>query len=387
MSVNLKSCLKEIDKLIKKFGKNKKLKLNTAKFKKIDKNNLIDCLNSTFVSTHGKKTLEFEKKISKILDNKKVISTINGTSALHTCLIALGVNEDHEVLLPSLNFIASPNCVKYLGATPHFVEVNEESLCVCPDKLEKYLVNICKIKNNACYNKKTGKKINVLIVTNIFGHLADYQNLRKVCNKFKIKILEDASESLGSFYKNRPAGTFGDLGVLSFNGNKIITTGGGGAIIINNNRYYKLIYSLVTIGKKNKKIFFDYERVGYNYRMPSLNASLGLSQLKSLKFKVKKNIELFKKYENFFSNSSNFTLFRQSKNCLSNYWLQAIILKKNSKYLRNKILKYTNKKNFETRPAWALCHKLKIFSDHEKMSLKITNRLHNQIINLPSNFN
>tara|TARA_Y100000768_G_C23944763_1_gene667002 strand:- start:170 stop:1333 length:1164 start_codon:yes stop_codon:yes gene_type:complete len=387
MNTYYKSCLLEIDNLIKKFKKKKNLKLNVAKFKNIDKKNLIDCLNSTFVSTHGKKTKEFEKKISKILNNKKVVSTVNGTSALHVCLAALGVNKDQEVLLPSLNYIASPNCVKYLGATPHFVEINENDLCVCPIKLEKYLSIICKFQNNISINKKTGKKIRVLIVTNIFGHLADYQRLRKVCNKFKIKIVEDASESLGSYYKNKPAGTIGDLGVLSFNGNKIITTGGGGAVIINNNKYYKSVYSLITIGKKNKKIFFDYDRVGYNYRMPSINAALGISQLKSLKTRVKKNINLFKKYKKFFSSSKYFRLLEQPKNCSSNYWLQAIILKKNDKNLRNKILNYTNKKNFETRPAWALCHKLKIFSDHKKMSLKITNRLHNQIINLPSNFN
>jgi perosamine synthetase len=387
MNTYYKSCLLEIDNLIKKFKKKKFLKLNVAKFKNIDKKNLIDCLNSTFVSTHGKKTKEFEKKISKILNNKKVVSTVNGTSALHVCLAALGVNKDQEVLLPSLNYIASPNCVKYLEATPHFVEINENDLCVCPIKLEKYLSIICKFQNNISINKKTGKKIRVLIVTNIFGHLADYQRLRKVCNKFKIKIVEDASESLGSYYKNKPAGTIGDLGVLSFNGNKIITTGGGGAVIINNNKYYKSVYSLITIGKKNKKIFFDYDRVGYNYRMPSINAALGISQLKSLKTRVKKNINLFKKYKKFFSSSKYFRLLEQPKNFSSNYWLQAIILKKNDKNLRNKILNYTNKKNFETRPAWALCHKLKIFSDHKKMSLKITNRLHNQIINLPSNFN
>ena len=387
MNTYYKSCLLEIDNLIKKFKKKKFLKLNVAKFKNNDKKNLIDCLNSTFVSTHGKKTKEFEKKISKILNNKKVVSTVNGTSALHVCLAALGVNKDQEVLLPSLNYIASPNCVKYLEATPHFVEINENDLCVCPIKLEKYLSIICKFQNNISINKKTGKKIRVLIVTNIFGHLADYQRLRKVCNKFKIKIVEDASESLGSYYKNKPAGTIGDLGVLSFNGNKIITTGGGGAVIINNNKYYKSVYSLITIGKKNKKIFFDYDRVGYNYRMPSINAALGISQLKSLKTRVKKNINLFKKYKKFFSSSKYFRLLEQPKNCSSNYWLQAIILKKNDKNLRNKILNYTNKKNFETRPAWALCHKLKIFSDHKKMSLKITNRLHNQIINLPSNFN
>ena len=385
MNNSLKSSLSEIDDLIKKFKNQKKIQLNNAQFNNDDKKNIIECLNSSYVSTHGKKTKEFENKLSKILNNKKVISTINGTSALHTCLIALGVNEKDEVLLPSLNYIASPNCVKYLNATPHFVEINEKDLCVCPNKLEEYLKRICKIKNNICYNKKSGKTIKVLIVTNIFGHIADYQNLRKVCNKFKIKILEDASESLGSIYKNKPGGTFGDLGVLSFNGNKIITTGGGGAVVVNNTKYYKLIYSLITIGKKNKKILFDYERVGYNYRMPSLNAALGISQLKSLNTRIKKNIILFKKYEKFFSNSKNFILFKQPKNCVSNYWLQAIMLKSNNKNLRNKILKHTNERNFETRPAWALCHKLKIFSYHKKMALKITNEIHNRIINIPSN--
>ena len=386
MSAYHKGCLLEIDNLIKKFKKKKELRLNTAKFHNIDKQSLIDCLNSTFVSTHGKKTKEFEKKISKILNNKKIVSTINGTSALHVCLTVLGVNKNQEVLLPSLNYIASPNCVKYLGATPHFVEINENDLSVCPIKLEKYLSRICKFKNNLLINKKTGKQIRVLIVTNIFGHLADYLKLRKICNKFKIKIVEDASESLGSYYRNKPAGTLGDLGVLSFNGNKIITTGGGGAVIVNNKKYYRSVYSLITIGKKDKKIFFDYDRVGYNYRMPSLNAALGLSQLKFLKKRVKKNISLFQKYKKFFLNSKYFKLFEQPKNCSSNYWLQAIILKKNDINLRNKILNFTNKKKFETRPAWALCHKLKIFSNHQKMELKITNKLHNQIINLPSNF-
>ncbi len=333
MNNYFKSSISEIDDLIKKFKNKKKIKLNDAEFNSDDKKSIIECLNTSYVSTHGKKTKEFEKKLSKMLNNKKVISTINGTSAIHACLVALGVNKKHEVLLPSFNYIASPNCVKYLGATPHFVEINENDLCVCANKLEKYLIKICKVKNNTCYNKKSGKQIKVLIVTNIFGHIAEYQSLKKVCNKFKIKILEDASESLGSIYRNRPGGTFGDLGVLSFNGNKIITTGGGGAIVVNNAKYNKLIYSLITIGKKDKKILFDYDRVGYNYRMPSLNASLGISQLKSLKNRVKKNIILFKKYDKFFSNSKNFILFRQPKNCKSNYWLQAIMLKRNSQNL------------------------------------------------------
>ncbi len=385
MNNSFTSSISEIDDLIKKFKKQKKIKLNDAQFNNHDKKSIIDCLNTSYVSTHGQKTKEFEKKLSKILNNKKVISTINGTSALHASLVALGVRKKHEVLLPSFNYIASANCIKYIGATPHFVEINKKDLCVCADKLEKYLFRICKLKKNDCYNKKSGKLIKVLIVTNIFGHIADYQSLRKVCKKFKIKILEDASESLGSIYKNKPGGTFGDLSVLSFNGNKIITTGGGGAVVVNNTKYYKLIYSLITIGKKNKKILFDYERVGYNYRMPSLNAALGISQLDSLKSRIKNNIILFKRYEKFFSNSNNFILFKQPKNCTSNYWLQAIMLKRSSQNLRDKILNYTNKRNFETRPAWALCHKLKIFSNHKKMQLSITNKLHNQIINIPSN--
>lgn len=385
MNNSLKSSLSEIDDLIKKFKNQKKIKLNEAGFNNDDKKSVIDCLNTSYVSTHGQKTIEFEKKLSKYLNNKKVISTINGTSALHACLVALGVKKKHEVLLPSFNYIASANCIKYLGATPHFVEINKNDLCVCANKLEKYLVKTCKLKNNDCYNKKSGKIIKVIIVTNIFGHIADYQNLRKVCKKFKIKILEDASESLGSFYKNKPGGTFGDLGVLSFNGNKIITTGGGGAVVVNNTKYYKLVYSLITIGKKRNKILFDYERVGYNYRMPSLNAALGISQLNLLKNRVKKNNILFRKYEKFFSNSNNFEIFKQPKNCKSNYWLQAIMLKKSNQNIRDKILKYTNKRNFETRPAWALCHKLKIFSNHKKMILSVTNKLHNQIINIPSN--
>lgn len=385
MNNSLKSSLFEIDNLIKKFKNQKKIKLTEAEFNSHDKKSIIDCLNTSYVSTHGKKTKEFEQRLSKLLNNKKVISTINGTSALHVCLVALGVKEKDEVLLPSFNYIASANCIKYLGATPHFVDINEKDLCVCANKLEKYLIKTCKLKDNYCYNKESDRIIKVLIVTNIFGHIADYQSLRKVCKKFKIKILEDASESLGSFYKNKPGGTFGDLGVLSFNGNKIITTGGGGAVVVNNTKYYKTVYSLITIGKKSNKIFFEYERVGYNYRMPSLNAALGISQLNSLKNRVKKNVMLFKKYEKFFSYSNNFRLFKQPKNCKSNYWLQAIILKKSSQNLRDKILDYTNKRNFETRPAWVLCHKLKIFSNHKKMILSTSNKLHNQIINIPSN--
>ncbi len=381
MKNNFNSRLVEAIKLV---TKEKKSYLHEPYLDDSDVKEVKKCIKSSFVSSIGPQVKLFEKSISKVTKSKYVIATVNGTSAIHIALKLFDIKPTDEVLMPSLNFVSSANAVRYCFATPHFVEINKKNLSIDLIKLEKYLKKISFIKKNQCYNKKTKRRIKALVVVHLFGYSGNLNKITSLCKKFKLKLIEDAAEAFGSYFKKKHLGTFGDLGVLSFNGNKTLTTGGGGAILTSNFGLARKALSLITQSKIPHKWETKFSEIGYNYRLPGLNAALGLSQIKKFKKILKAKKILNRKYRNIFKNFKEFEFFTEPKDCRSNHWLNTIILKTNSINLRNKVLKKLNNSGIQARPCWKLLHKHKQFFDCPKMELKITESLEKKIINIPS---
>ena len=375
-----------IKKIFKDRRKDKRnLELHEPSFNKSETTILKNCIKKSEVSTAGNFTLDLENIIKKKLRCKNVIATNSGTSALHLALLALDIKKDDEVLMPSLNYIASANACLYIGATPHFVDVETKTLGVDVQKLDTYLKEITsKRKNKFCINKKTKRKIKAIICLHTFGHPCEVDKVKRLAKKYNLFLIEDAAEALGSYYKKKHVGTFGDIGILSFNGNKIITTGGGGAVISNNKSIAKKVFNLSTIYKKKHKWKYEYDSLGYNYRMPSLNAAIGIAQMKKLDYFIKKKRNLYKKYEKKISKIPYFELFKEPKNCKSNYWLQTIILRKKNLKFRSKIINQSHALGIKVRPVWRPLHKSKYLKDMPKMKLETTLNLENRLINLPS---
>lgn len=377
-------------KKLKKFLKKKNKQLHEPTFDSADIKSLNKCIKSTYVSTIGNEINKFENLLKKKTKSKYVIATVNGTSAIQLALKYYEINENDEVLLPSLNFISAANAILSCNASLNFVEVDKETMCVSPDKLETYLNKILVKKKNFFYNKFTNKRVKTLILLHIFGHAANMVELRKICSNFKINIIEDAAECLGSYYVNNKnkkthLGTISDIGILSFNGNKIITTGGGGAILTNKKKIYQYLVSIANHGKKKKsKTSFEYDYPGLNLLMPNLNASLGCSQFKKLDKFIKKKRLIFKKYSHLFKDEKDIKIFREQKHSYSNYWLQVMILSKNLKKYRNHIIKEFHSNEIQVRPAWKLLHKIKFLKNSQSSNLSITEDLWSRIITLPS---
>lgn len=353
----------------------------------IEKNDLLEvkkCLNSTFVSTHSNLINKFEKNISLFTKSKYSIATINATSGLHVALKAIDIKKNDEILLGDLNYIAAANSILYVGAIPHFIDINLNNLFIDVKKLEKYLDSTTIFKKGKLINKKTGRMIKAIIATHIFGKGGEIKELIKIAKKFRLKIIEDASEALGSYYKNKHLGTFGNIGVVSFNGNKIITTGGGGAILTNDKKLYKRCFELCTISRKNKNIWeYDYNRLGYNYRLPGLNASLGISQLKKIKKYLQIKNKIYNHYKKYFNKSSIF-LMKNQKDFDNNNWLNSLFIKESNLNLIKKIILIASKKKIMLRPVWKLMHKIKYLRQFPKMKLKNSIIAEKSIITLPS---
>lgn len=351
-----------------------------------DQKELIKILKSGYVSSVGKDILRFEKKLINITKSKFVTPTINGTSALHIALKVVGVEPRDEVLVPSLSFVAPVNAILYNNATPHFIDSEIHHFGVDPEKLDSYLKENTFIRNKKCFNKKTKKIIKALIIVHVFGHPAKISEILLIARKYKIKIVEDAAEALGSLYKNKHVGTFGDIGVLSFNGNKIVTTGVGGAIITNSKKLAIHSKHLTTTAKVNHRWDFIHNEIGYNYRLSNLNAALGISQLKKLTKYIIHKRKLFNKYKKIIKNSDDYFILDEPKNCRSNFWLQTLVLKNPSKIRKNYILRKFHSNNILARPIWKPLHKLKYLKKFPRMDLKNTNILENKIVNLPSSY-
>ena len=372
-------------KICKKKFKQKKISLHAPIIERQDFISIKNCLNSNYVSTFGPYVNKFEKEIANFTKAKFVVAVNSGTSALHLSLISLNVKRNDEVLMPSLNFVASANTVVYCGAIPHFIESESITLGIDPEKLESYLRKQTHIKNNVCINKKTRRRIKALIAVHIFGHACQIIEIKRICKRFKISLIEDAAEALGSKYKNKHLGTFGDVGILSFNGNKIITAGAGGAIMTSKIKIAKNARILSQVAKQPHPWNYNYNQVGFNYRMPNLNASLGLSQLKFVKNRIKKKRELFNFYKKTIKQFPEFELIKEPKNSQSNYWLQGILLDDKTKKYKNRILGILNNKNFESRPLWQLLTDMKHFKKFPRMKIVNSKKIFERVINIPSN--
>ena len=384
MNRSSNNIISEIYNRITKVSGNPPTHLHEPKLDKIDKKYLNNCIDSGFISSNGKFIDLFEKKISSYTNSKYSIATVNGTSALHIALRTLNVEKDDEVLLPSFNFIAAANAILYCNAIPHFIDIDEKNLFVDEIKLEKYLSKICKVKKNKTYNKYTNRIIKAAIPMYTFGHAGNVPKVIKVLKKFKIKIIEDAAEALGTFYKKKHAGTFGDVGIISFNGNKIISTGGGGIILTNNKKIADKAKHISKTSKLKKKWKFEFDELGYNYRMPNINAALGCAQLKKLRYILKKKRKIFKEYKDLFKDLPNVKILSENKFSKSNYWLQTLILENFTKKFKENLLDYSNKKKVFLRPAWCLLHEVKYLKKYPKMNLSNSTKMFNKVISLPS---
>jgi perosamine synthetase len=345
---------------------------------------LKECLDSTFVSSVGKFVDRFEDDLAKYTGAKKAVAVVNGTAALHVALRLAGVDAGDEVLLPALTFIATANAVAYCQATPHFVDSEERSLGIDAVALREYLSNTTDLYGNQCVNRSTGRVIRAVVPMHTFGHPVDIDALLRVAHDFHLHLIEDAAESLGSTIGGRHAGTFGLMGTLSFNGNKTITTGGGGAILTNNIELGKRAKHLTTTAKLPHRWNFLHDEVGYNYRLPNLNAALGCAQLEQLPGFLNDKRRLFGRYKAAFENVKGVRLLAEPVGCTSNYWLQTLLLDESFANQRDAVLTATNDAGFMTRPVWALMNNLSMYSAAPRAPLPVAEALEQRVINIPS---
>ncbi len=355
--------------------------LHEPRFIGNEKKYLNDCIDSTFVSSVGKYVDSFEIEFAKTVGAKYAIATVNGTAALHISLILADVKKDDEVITQPLTFIATCNAISYIGAKPVFVDVDLDSMGLSPDALKAFLEKNCEIKSNRCINKTTGKTIKACVPMHTFGHSCRIVEIKEICDAWHIALVEDAAESLGSYYKDKHTGTFGKLGAFSFNGNKIITSGGGGVIVTDDEVLAKRAKHITTTAKIPHPYEYVHDEIGYNYRMPNLNAALLVAQLEQLNGFLKSKRGLAQKYKEFFS-KNEIRFIEEPKDSKSNYWLQAILLK--DKKQRDEFLEFTNKNGVMSRPIWRLMNELEMFKDSQCDDLKNAKYLEERVVNIPS---
>ena len=363
------------------YGSERVIPLHEPRFIGNEKKYLNDCIDSTFVSSTGKFVDEFEEKIAKYTGAKYAVATSNGTSALHIALLLANVAKNDEVITQPLTFVATCNAISYCNATPVFVDVDKDTMGMSPVALESFLKANAIVKNQQCVNKSTGNIIKACVPMHTFGHPCRIDEIHRICKQWYIILVEDSAESLGGFYNGQHTGTFGELGVISFNGNKIITSGGGGCILTNNEELAKKAKHITTTAKEPHKWEYTHDMVGYNYRMPNLNAALILAQLEQLNGFLKSKRLLAKSYEKFF-NSSDTQFVSEPENSKSNYWLNSIVLK--DKDQRNAFLDETNSQGIMTRPIWTLMNKLPMFKEALCGNLTNAEWLEERIVNIPS---
>jgi perosamine synthetase len=364
-----------------KFGNLDFVPLHAPKFSGNEKEYLLDTIDSSFVSSVGAYVNKFESMICSITNTKKAIAVVNGTSGLQVALRLAGVGEGDEVLTQALTFVATVNAIIYNRAIPVFIDVDLDTMGFSPKALGIFLDEHAERRDDGCYNKKTGNKISACLPMHTFGFPVHLIELINICDKWKIPIVEDASESLGSYYEGKPTGCFGKLGVFSFNGNKIITSGGGGVIVTNNKEMGYLGKHLTTTAKVSHPYEFYHDELGYNFRMPNLNAALACAQLEQLEKHIENKRVLAQEYQLFFSNKG--IKFRtETPNTKANYWLMCLELE--NKKERDLFLNETNKHNVMTRPIWQLMFRLPMYKQCQRDEQKNAKFLEDRIVNIPS---
>lgn len=368
--------------------------LHDPRFLGNEKKYLNECIDSNFVSSVGEFVGRFEQMCATYTGAKYAIAAMNGTAALHISLQLAGVEREDEVITQALTFIATANAISYTGAHPVFLDVDKETMGLSPNALEAWLQENIEMRPFSSspprplapstqfpYNKTTGKRIAACVPMHTFGHAAKLDELLEICNRFNIPLVEDAAESLGSTYKGRQTGTFGKLGILSFNGNKIITTGGGGMILTDDEELAKKAKHLTTQAKVPHPWEFVHDHIGYNYRLTNVNAAIGCAQMESLDHLIELKRDLAEKYKDFFRNS-DFTFFSEPEYCKSNYWLNAILTKDRKQ--RDELLEYTNKNGVMTRPIWELMNRLPMFAGCQTDGLENSIWFADRVVNIPS---
>lgn len=349
-----------------------------------EKKYLEECIDTTFVSSVGKFVDKFEEEIEKYTGATKAIACVNGTNALYLALKLAGVNQGHEVLTQPLTFIATANAIRYCNAEPVFIDVDPDTLGLSPSHLETWLKNNIKRKSSLDYpsvNKRTGKPVSGCVPMHTFGHPVRIHEIVEICNCYHIPVIEDAAESFGSFYQGQHTGTFGKIGMLSFNGNKIITTGGGGMLLFQDAALGLKAKHLTTQARIPHPWEFVHDEIGYNYRMPNINAAIGLAQLEKIDFFLRSKRIIAEKYKAFFA-STDLKFVTEPIEARSNYWLNSIFFNDASE--RDAFLKYSNEKGVMTRPAWRLMNRLSMFRQCQTDHLQNATAIADKLVNIPS---
>jgi len=346
-----------------------------------EKKYINECIDSTFVSSVGKFVDQFEQMMATYTGSKYAIATVNGTAALHIALKLVGTDACSEVITQPLTFIATCNAISYCNARPIFVDVDRTTMGLSPTSLAHFLETETEQKDGLCYNRTTGKKITAVVPMHTFGHPCKIDEIAILCQKHNIALVEDAAESLGSYYKGQHTGTFGKVSAFSFNGNKTITTGGGGMIITNDEALAKHAKHLTTTAKVPHSYEYIHDEIGYNYRLPNLNAALGCAQMETLDTIIKKKRALAKSYAHFFT-QEEITFVSENSDTQVNYWLNALVLK--NKAERDLFLQETNDKGVMTRPIWALMNRLDMFNKCQTTDLSNAIWLEERVVNIPS---
>jgi len=375
-----------------------------------EKKYVLDCIESTFVSSVGKYVDRFEKMIRDFTGAKYAIATVNGTAALHIALKLAGVQQGDLVITQPLTFIATCNAITFCGAEPVFVDIDPETLGLSPDSLANWLQENVELKVEKVekglevldsqpsqlsqpyqpsqpykpYHKITKKRISACVPMHTFGHPCKIDRILEICNRYHIPVVEDAAESIGSYYKGQHTGTFGKLGILSFNGNKTITTGGGGMILTNDDELGTLAKHITTTAKKPHPWKFEHDMTGYNYRLPNINAALGCAQMEMLPEILKNKRETAQIYQDYFKTIADIEFITEPQECISNYWLNAILLKNEEE--RDAFLKQANAQKVMCRPAWILMNKLQMFSQSLKANIPMSVNIESRLVNLPSSY-
>lgn len=347
-----------------------------------EKKYIEECIDSTFVSSVGKFVDRFEVDMARFTGAKKAVVCVNGTNALQMALLLSGVKQNDEVITQPLTFIATANAISYCGAHPVFVDIDKDTLGLSPKALEAFLSQNTEQKTEGCYNKTTNRKIAAIVPMHTFGHPCCIEEIAEICNQYRIELVEDAAESLGSYYKGQHTGTFGKIGVVSFNGNKIITTGGGGMLLFNDEKLAAKAKHLTTQAKVPHPWEFVHDEIGYNYRMPNINAAMGVAQLEQIGFFLKAKRQMAKAYKNFFADKKGITYVIEPENTRSNYWLNAILLDNRNE--RDAFLEYTNKQGIMTRPVWELMNRLPMFQNSQCGDLSNAEWIADRLVNITS---
>lgn len=361
--------------------------LHQPEFRGRERDYVADCIDTGWVSSVGTYVDRIEADLARITGVRRAVATANGTAALHICLLLAGVLPGDEVLIPTLTFVATANAVAYCGATPHFVDSEAVSLGIDAAKLDAHLADIAEIRDGSCWNRRTGATIRTLVVMHAFGHPADLDALEAVARRWQLTLVEDAAESLGSYYHGVHTGNRGLVSALSFNGNKLVTTGGGGAILTNDEALGARAKHLTTTARTAHCWNFMHDEIGYNYRMPNLNAALGCAQLERIDDMLARKRVLAGRYAVAFEGVAGARFLAEPTNATSNYWLNAIVLQGGAASARDALLDALNAEGMMARPVWTLMHRLPMYASAPRADLSTAEDLDARVINLPSSPN